>query len=85
MFISFIYIFLTGQNYLFIIALVHKFYMQNTLLIAEKLKNTNKKEKENYCNPHCWHLRDVYMWMCLNTSFLQICNILCMFFVYTFY
>ena len=46
MFISFIYIFLTGQNYLFIIALVHKLYMQNTLLIAEKLKNTNKQKRE---------------------------------------
>lgn len=42
---SLIYIFLIGQDYLLIIALVHIFHMQNTLLIIE-IKKTNKKTKK---------------------------------------
>lgn len=42
---SLIYTFLTGQDYLLIIAWVHGFYMQNTLFMIE-IKNTNKKTKK---------------------------------------
>lgn len=82
---SLIYTFLIGQDYLFVIALVHIIYMQNTLLITENEEyKWEKKEKENYYNSYCWHLKYVCVLICLDTCFLQICKPLHTFFVYTF-